>query len=135
MAEGQLDSDSFVDHLLSMVPELRRVYEEHLSENEELLPHVFLGDVTRFVITEFRKGRSDRGEPTLDTRVLDRILDLLERAMKSSDTRLRELVSVSFLENLDQAGRDYLGIKGLLGPALVKELAQYERQHNWPASL
>ena len=55
------------------------------------------------------------------------------RALKSWNVRcrrpdpdLQELVSVSFLENLDQSDAEYEGIKALLGPNLRRQLAEYE---------
>jgi len=41
---------SLIERLLASVPDLRGVYDEHISDNDELLPHVFFGDVTRFAI-------------------------------------------------------------------------------------
>jgi hypothetical protein len=46
---------SFIKELLRTVPELQPAYAEHLNDNDTLLPHVFMGDVTRFVIAEASK--------------------------------------------------------------------------------
>lgn len=42
----------FIEHLLRIIPELKQAYDEHLVDNDVLLPHVFMGDVTRFIIAE-----------------------------------------------------------------------------------
>jgi hypothetical protein len=55
-----------------------------------------------------------------------RILDLLERTISSVDNRLQELVSVSFLENLDQDSSAFTQIHASLGPRLKEELAKYK---------
>ena len=43
---------SFVEELLRVVPELQPAYDAHLNDNTTLLPHVFMGDLTRFVIAD-----------------------------------------------------------------------------------
>lgn len=121
MATQQLTYENIVCRLLEEVPDVRGVYDDHLKDYDELLPHVFFGDLTRYVIGRFRIPSS-----ALDSNVT-RILDVLERAMTASDSKLRELVSVSFLENLDQAGESYESVKKSLGPSLRRELLTYER--------
>ena len=40
----------FVEHLLSKFPDLQPIDDSHMADNGELLPHVFMGSVTRFVV-------------------------------------------------------------------------------------
>ena len=115
----ELNYKTFVPMLLGNVPELQSVYDQHLLDNEKLLPHVFMGDVTRFVIEIYRQSET-RSAPR---DIMRRVLGDLEKAIASSDSELQELVSASFLENLHQADDTYEGIKKLLGPGLRKELA------------
>lgn len=109
--------ENFVQELLKAVPETRDIYQKHVDDNGETLPHVLLGDITRFVVDSYRCA---------NTSVLSRILELLEISVSSSDDKLQELVVVSFLENLHQAGNDYDGLKKLLGPNLKKNLSLVE---------
>lgn len=109
--------DNFVQKLLVAVPETRHIYQKHLEDNGETLQHVLLGDITRFVIDSYRSA---------NTPVLTRILEFLEISVSSSDDKLQELVVVSFLENLHQAGDDYDGLKKLLGSNLKKNLLLVE---------
>lgn len=109
--------DNFVQSLLAAVPETREIHQLHLENNDEILPHVLLGDVTRFVIDTYRRS---------NTELLGRTLDFLEEAVSASDEKLQELVIVSFLENLHQAGNDYEGFKKTLGPNLRKNLSLVE---------
>ena len=69
---------------------LAPVLDEHLAENEELLPHVLFGDVTRYA-----SGLARRGE--LDD--LDRLLSDLDGALDDSDDEVDNLICVSFVEN------------------------------------
>lgn len=105
--------DNFVQQLLVAAPEILDIHQKHVKDNDEVLPHVLLGDVTRFVIEAHRRA---------DTKLRTRILDFLENAVSSPDDKLQELVVVSFLENLHQAAEDYEGLKNLLGPNLRKNL-------------
>ncbi len=118
MKSVTLKYETFVSLLIEEVPELFSVYEEHLDDNDGLLEHVFMGDVTRFIViisTEEEKSE-----------VLDRIITLLDKAIRSKDEKLQELISVSFLENLPQHDSCYTDIKKVLPPALLKELAHYQ---------
>jgi hypothetical protein len=79
---------SLIERLLAAVPELRPIYDEHVSDNDGLLPHVFFGDVTRFAI-------GNAGTPTIAN-----LLRVLDEALSDADDEVREVVSVSFVENL-----------------------------------
>jgi hypothetical protein len=124
MAEQTISYETVLDGLLATVPELRSLYDEHLHDNDEPLPHVFLGDVTRYVMQLVRAIDSthDVGLPG----PLVRVLSFLEKAMISSDARVQELVSVSFLENLDSADDGYMSLMVLLGPNLRRQLEAYD---------
>jgi hypothetical protein len=111
---------AFVQHLVSAAPVLAPIYEEHLRDNfNELLPHVFFGDVTRFVISGF----SDRPARRKDA---EKILALLEQAMASPTEEVLNVLSVSFCENLLGEG-PLDAIRATLGPKLRAELAYYEQ--------
>jgi hypothetical protein len=113
------------DAIVAEVPGFRAEYEEHLADYGEILPHLLMGDLTRFTIRRYREMKlTNLAEAREDVRLT---LQLLERAMQIGDERLQELISVSFLENLHQAEEAYGGLRDLLGPALLRELeAHYE---------
>ena len=81
MFEQQLCYETIVNRLLTEVPELRPLYDEHLHGNDEFLPHVFFGDVTRYVMQLVRAMDQTRHIGTPDP--LGRILRFLEEAMSS----------------------------------------------------
>ncbi|MDQ6772225.1 MAG: hypothetical protein M3024_04435 [Candidatus Dormibacteraeota bacterium] len=100
---------------------------ESVDFNEELLPHVLFGDLTRWVIDLYRKSHGHADTEKQRTEILDRTLCFLEtRFRDSEDTAAQDLIAVSFLENLHQAGSDYQGIKERLGPALQIWLTRLE---------
>jgi hypothetical protein len=109
----------FVERLVTEVPALRPLFDDHLAFHDyDLLPHVFFGDVTRFVVSGF----SDDPERRSDA---EKILALLEEAIASPDEDVQNVVSVSFCENL-LGERPLDAIRAAMGPRLRAELAKYE---------
>jgi hypothetical protein len=115
----------FVRDLLLQVPDLQPLYKEHVEDNDELLPHVFMGDVTRFIVALNADSLSEGPDSTASERTLTKALDFLEQGMHKAD-KVRELVAVSFLENLDQSDENYPSLKSHLGKSLLEQLAKYE---------
>jgi hypothetical protein len=114
----------FVEDLVRRIPSLKPVYERHMSENDELLAHIFFGDLTRFVISEHRETlRSGTSRPALDS-----VLEALEAGLAEGDPDVGEVIVVSFLENLWQAGDDYETLVKRLGPQLRLALETVERE-------
>lgn len=105
---------SFIEYLLRLVPELKSNYDEHLADNDTLLPHVFMGDVTRFAITEADKPRSQI--------VLVRLLDCLEEGLKGGGDEVEELIVVSFVENLVGETSALKRLRLLMRPNLKREV-------------
>ncbi|HEV3024273.1 MAG TPA: hypothetical protein VGX76_17480 [Pirellulales bacterium] len=102
-------------------PRSAKHFEEHRRDYGEVLPHVFFGDLTRFVQVAFGCSRSSPAR-----QIGSQIIRLLELGISSTDERLQELVSVSFLEDLDHDHAAFDDIVANLGPTLKKELAAYE---------
>ena len=113
--------ESIVGHLVEEVPGLGSMYDEHRRDYGAILPHVFFGELTRFVENAFMAPPSSSARQSGI-----KILALLERAMASDDDKLQELISTSFLENLDQDAAAFNDLRASLGPALRKELEAYE---------
>jgi hypothetical protein len=115
-----LDYDSFPNRLRATVPGFDRVYDEHVADHGEVLPHVLLGDLVRFLLKELE--RHGTGSAALKQAML-----LLEGGMGSSDERVQDLVAVSFLENLDPAEPGFPTIRTLFGPRLEQQYREYEK--------
>ena len=125
MMNDLLSYNSVVNILANKVPELRPVLDEHVRDQfGELLPHVFFGDLTRYVMEQVRQDRNR--QPSDSNGVVARILEILEHALISGDEKLRELVVASFLENLDPLEDGYTGLKAILGPNLLHGLEARE---------
>ncbi|HEV2680099.1 MAG TPA: hypothetical protein VGV14_06345 [Rhodanobacter sp.] len=93
----------------------------HLRDNDELLPHVFLGDVTRYVHDVLKRG---------DTDVVRRILVVLELAFVSPDQEARDLVAASFLENLEPNADDLRMLTALSGAAMKGVFTRWPQKSN-----
>lgn len=105
---------AFVDHLVAKVPELAEAYRLHLADFDVLLPHVFMGEVARFVVTHATSA--PEGNP------VSRILGCLEQGLQSGDKQVAELIGVSFVENLSSEKATLEGLLPRLGEALRREV-------------
>jgi hypothetical protein len=124
MGQIKVTFETFVQQLILHVPEFKPAYDEHVKNNPTPLLHVLTGDLTRFVIDIYRESKSGQPTEQQSRQLLSKCLSFLEESISSPDEKVQELLSVSFLENLDQADSDYDGIKALLGPRLRKELVR-----------
>jgi hypothetical protein len=108
------DDVAFVGALCYRFVVLMHLLQEHLDDYDSLLPHVLMGDVTRWVVQTFNSDAADA--------TLQQMLDFIESAFEEG--RSEELISVSFLENLPRPGQGGAEVRALLGPALQDQLRQ-----------
>lgn len=114
-----LTYNSFPDQLRTTVPGFDRVYDEHIVDHDEVLPHILLADLVRFLSSEVELHGAK-------SKALRQAMPLLERGMNSRDPRVQELVAVSFLENLDPGDPHFPTIRSLFGPKLEEQYRKYE---------
>lgn len=114
---------AFVDRLCDAFPEVARLREDHLrDQNGELLPHLFLGDVTRYAIALFESSR----EPARHE--LTELCRFLEREYTTGTRSVRDLVALGILENMAGPPEPYWRVRTYLGPELRKTIEEM-----WPA--
>lgn len=113
-------TEAVVNQLVKDVPVLRPLLDEHVEENGELLPHVFFGRLTDWLIRSY--VASPRAEPDADWR---RVLARLERIYETGSEEVRELLYASFLELLPYPNEDGAGISTHLGPSLGADLGDF----------
>ncbi len=101
---------AFVGDLAYRVPALMPALQEHLDDYDSLLPHVFMGDVSRWVV--------ERYCATPDDQDLHALLDFIESTFETLGNEDRELIMASFLENLPRTGESGAGVWELIGPTL-----------------
>jgi len=115
----------WIERLVQAVPSLMPLYAEHRADYDEVLPHVFVGDVARYVTRKIAGNES--GEPGgMHHRDAVDILRVLDEALTTADPDLLELVSVSFLENIDWESSEGQSIRSAIGPTLREELLRRE---------
>ena len=88
------------ERLATEVPAIARLRDQHLRDYEELLPHLLMADVARYVASYFADATGAQVPPP-SREELGRTLALIDAAMGSEPEPVRELISVSFLENLE----------------------------------
>ena len=95
--------DQLLGALIAAAPEIEALRTEHLRDNEELLPHVLFGDVTRWLAEH-------QPQPAA--------LQVLEEAFLNGDYYARDLIAASFVYNIEP-GPDHEELREALGPALL----------------
>lgn len=99
---------SLVRALAARVPDMEAVLHEHLEDYDgELLPHIFFGELTQWVL--------DQSPGT--SKFLDDVLKMLDDAYGAGPLDVKELIYVSFLEDL-RAGPELLS---RFGPNLAAD--------------
>ena len=108
---------AFVGALVYAFPVLRPVLEEHLGDQEgEVLPHLFMADVERWLEREVMNRRAQSAEE------IATLLAFLEEAVATGDPEVNELIAVSFLEHLPRPGQPGSEIRDMVGPHLRRQL-------------
>jgi hypothetical protein len=114
------DSVEAMEGLIRKLPFARALYEEHLADNDELLPHVLMADLRRL----FVRLVNDRDQAKIQV-----LLDALEALAASPSDSIQNVVDVSFVEDayLDPREREaLLSARSNLGPATAASLARTE---------
>jgi len=107
---SQPEMVAFTGALVWMFPELMPEFAEHLSDNEgEVLPHVFMAQVERWA------------EQLVSERLplVERLLEELERGYERGGEPVRNLIDVSFVENLPYPKQPHAELRALLPPRLM----------------
>lgn len=106
----------FIHDLAESLPALRLMLSEHIEDNfGEVLPHMFLGDVLRWMLS--REAEDVQGE-------IAAVMSILEEAFSAGDARRKELISTGFVENLPRSGEAGAEIRRRLGPNLMGEASR-----------
>ena len=114
--------DTFEQNIRSLVS-LQHLYTEHVKDNDDFLPHVFMGDVARLICATIdeRNPARDRSE------IVTEVLKFLEHASSDGDPMVIELITVSFLENIADES-SLVNISYRFGPSLRHMLEDYLKQ-------
>lgn len=111
-----MDADAFVQELLTKVPEAGLVLDQHLRDNDELLLHLFVGDLRLTCEAAWSAGNHE---------VLSRVLTFLDVALSHGDDYVENAVAVSFVEDSEWWEPRLQNYIAIWPPALTAEV---ERQ-------
>lgn len=101
-------------------PKLGASFDAHVKDYDELLPHVWFGDVCRLVKEWMRASSSGVQVDEESTRVVDVLLAQIESGVEAAMPDVLDLVRASFLENLEgEVG--YAALVARMGPHLLGE--------------
>jgi hypothetical protein len=110
-----------VREIAGRLPAVQALLDEHVKDNlGDILPHVFLGNLTRYILSLL--PGADAGLSA--DRSLRELLDHLEASFESGGPEVQELIVVSFLENLPASSEVGSEIREMMGPNLSRELKQ-----------
>lgn len=107
-------SEIFVSSLAKMFPLLAGAFEEHLKDNDRILPHILMADYCRVVLN------ADKN----DTWIVSFLEELEKSFSLSSDDPVSNLIAVSFVENLPYTNEGHW-IVDRLGHKLRKQYARF----------
>lgn len=79
-----------LNRLAADVPEAQPAVVQHLEDHESLLLHLLIADLRRFAIQCFEAGQSE---------VIQRLLDLIDLALREGTEEVENAMSVSFVED------------------------------------
>jgi hypothetical protein len=111
--------------ILSTAPGLVPVYRAHLAFHDELLPHVFMAEITHWITGSGRLPGSETAPGGAEGSAARELVGILEAHLESGDAEVRELIVLSFLENLDPRPGDDV-VRSHFGPTLRAEAARLE---------
>lgn len=95
-------------------PAIGEIVAVHLADNGEVLPHLLMADITRWLVAE---------GPQPD------VLHAIEHHHMLGDAHVQDVIAASFLENL--LGED-AAVRWALGPGLAADLRRMEEWEPGP---
>lgn len=119
MSKTTLEKQTMLE-LVRDHPDLQPLLDEHLDDFHELLPHLLIADVCRWVLANYA------GVPREVRRLLAWLEDHFETG-GAERMRLDDLIAVSFIEHLPARWERDGEIVDELGPKMA---AEYSRQWN-----
>jgi hypothetical protein len=96
----------FVKGIVSTFPDLGPILNEHVADYDEILPHVFMADVLRYVLASGPHRQQ--------------IVEYLDRNFRGNGDEVENVIAVSFVESIE----DEHQLEQALGGAEAKALRE-----------
>lgn len=110
-SNNKVEQDYFEGVLRERLPEFSEILEEHIRDNDEVIPHLLT-----YNLLLFTQDALERGNLSLVRKITDLIEDLILK-----DDFMNNMINVSFLENLDYDQDYYEELTKYFGPQTLKE--------------
>src|SRR5262249_13869100 len=98
------NADVLFQDLLAAVPEFKVEFDEHLKDNEELLPYVLMDDFSSWLLLKYDLEECDAGGPNYD--IFRRGIGFLNRAYSAYGERVRVMINTTFCESVEILWRE-----------------------------
>jgi hypothetical protein len=105
----------FLKSFCNILKEYQNIFDEHLDYNEEIIPHVLMSEITAKLVENFELGNEELVKKTL------RFVDI---EFKNAPNEIKNMITVSMLENFPSTGDKNFNIRNNLSDNLRKELEQ-----------
>ena len=100
-------SKAFCEHLGRMFPDLALVLKEHKADNDEILPHLFMADVTRYILSDGPNRKP--------------LVSYLDKSLRGEREETQNVIAVSFVEHLESDQELERALRGVTAEALREE--------------
>ncbi len=124
-----MTADQLFKRITMAAPGFKAVINDHLRDNGELLAHVLMADLLRYIGSHFTRSSTVPAEPPTAAEV-QTMLQVLDGAMENANSATENAIAVSFIEGIESEPF-FNRLAPLLGPRLRTEL---ERQKAWRPS-
>jgi len=113
------------EEIVRVAPSFATVRRAHIEDYGELLAHVLMGDLLRFVQSHF-SGELREGAAAPTQVEMQAIFDVLDQGLDAHETT-ENAIAVSFVEGIEE--EEYFNdLERFFGPLMREEL---ERQRSW----
>ena|SRR2546426_12836162 len=124
-----LTAEQLFKRITMAAPGFKAVVDEHMRDNDELLAHVLMSDLLRYIASHFTGLSTVPAVPPTAAEVRT-MLQVLDAAMENANSATENAIAVSFIEGIES--EPFLNrLAPLLGPRLRAEL---DRQKAWRPS-
>ena len=104
MAWEPANAQRFFDDLLSEIPEFSDSFNDHIADNEELLPYVLMDNFSRFVIEMYVQSVDSGSADCMD--IFERSISFLNKKFSSSDDDIQVMINTTFCETIEALGSE-----------------------------
>jgi hypothetical protein len=108
------ESQAAIRMLVAEHPILQPILDEEIRADDEILPHLVMAEIARFL------GRlvAERRDDPVVIREVEAIIRTLDVQLREGAYSVKNVIAVSFLEQLPSTGEPGTEIRELLTPAL-----------------